>query len=255
MQRHWVYRACLINTVSCCNVQADQFTVRATAHDHVFMGVTKRISTVFIVLEGGEGAGKTTVMAVLADALVQAGHTVLATREPGGTPEGLALRGLLLADGGPAWDPGAELLLMTAARVQHVRRVIAPALQAGLLVLCDRYIGSTLAYQGAGRGLPADLILDLHHRIVAGPEPDLTVLLDVDPHAGLARSRRRLRQSGANEGRFEALDLAFHQRVRAAFLAHARTVPSVAIDAGAPQSSVIADVLARVTGWLERVHD
>ena len=104
----------------------------------------------FIVLEGGEGAGKTTVLAGLAAALHEVGLNPLVTREPGGTPQGLALRALLLAEDGPEWDAGAELLLMMAARIQHVRRVIRPALEAGRVVLCDRFLGSTLAYQGAG---------------------------------------------------------------------------------------------------------
>jgi dTMP kinase len=207
---------------------------------------------VFIVLEGGEGSGKTSICAALCAALRAEGHDVLATREPGGTPEGLALRALLLSGDGYDWDPGAELLLMVAARIQHVARVIAPALARGQMVVCDRFVGSTLAYQGAGRGLPVGLITDLHDRLVGGLQPDLTVFLDVDPRVGLARSVRRLGVAAEDEGRFEALDLAFHERVRAAFLAQAAAAParSITVDAGRPIADVQAAVLAAVLTWL-----
>jgi dTMP kinase len=208
----------------------------------------------FIVLEGGEGAGKSSAIAVLAAALRDQGRDVLTTREPGGTPEGLALRALLLAEDAPPWDGAAELLLMTAARVQHVRRLIEPALRAGRVVLCDRYLGSTLAYQGAGRGLPAALILDLHHRAAGGLLPHLTVLLDLDPRAGLARSRRRLGLQGADEARFESLDLAFHERVRASFLRQAASAPTVVIDAAQAQDAVQRHIVAQVQAWLAASH-
>ncbi len=192
----------------------------------------------FIVFEGGEGAGKTTALQAVAAAYPHA----LVTREPGGTPEGLALRALLLADDAPVWDPGAELLLMVAARVQHVQRVIRPALAAGRLVLCDRYLGSSIAYQGAGRGIDEDFITELHRHAV-GLLPDLTILLDIPPQAGLRRSARRLADDRLDEGRFEQLDTAFHERVRASFLAQARTVPSVVIDAAQGRQEVAAAVL------------
>lgn len=199
----------------------------------------------FIVLEGGDGAGKTTVLAALAEALTQAGHSVLMTREPGGTAEGLALRSLLLARTHTEWDPRAELLLMTAARVQHVQRVIAPALAAGRTVLCDRFVGSSLAYQGSGRGLDPALILRLHRELVGDLWPDQTLLLDLDPALGLARSRGRLaRDASMDEGRFEALDAAFHQRVRAAYLELAQARGWSVIDAG----QALADVVSAAVG-------
>jgi dTMP kinase len=203
----------------------------------------------FIVLEGGEGSGKTSVLPALAAAL---DRDVLVTREPGGTPEGLALRGLLLSEQGNDWDPGAELLLMVAARVQHVKRVILPALAAGRVVICDRFVGSTLAYQGAGRGLSGAMIRDLHAVFVGGLMPDITVYLDVEPSLGLSRSARRLGEDAIDEGRFEALDLAFHARVRADFLAQAAADPvrSVVIDAGRPLADVQADVIARVKAFI-----
>ena len=200
----------------------------------------------FIVFEGGEGAGKTTVMHAVAARL---GNRALVTREPGGTPEGLALRALLLAGDAPDWDPTAELLLMVAARVQHVARVIRPALAAGRVVLCDRFVGSTLAYQGAGRGLDCAFIVDLHRQAV-GLWPDLTVLLDVDPRVGLPRSGRRLATSGQDEGRFEALDLAFHVRVRESFLSQAAGTRSVVVDAAAPEGVVRAAVVGAVEAYL-----
>ena len=196
----------------------------------------------FIVFEGGEGAGKTTALHAAA---TQLGERALVTREPGGTQEGLALRRLLLAQDGPAWEPTAELLLMVAARVQHVSRVIRPALAAGQVVLCDRFLGSTLAYQGAGRGLDEAFILDLHRRAV-GLLPDLTVLLDVAPMVGLRRSVRRLAVSGVDEGRFEELDLGFHERVRESFLAQAGRGRCVVIDAEQGEADVRREVMAAI---------
>ena len=205
----------------------------------------------FIAIEGGDGAGKTLAISGLSAALAAGGRDVLTTREPGGTPEGLALRALLLAEGAD-WEPHAELLLMTAARAQHAARVIRPALTLGRTVLCDRFIGSTLAYQGGGRGLDPALILDLHRRMVGDPWPDLTVLLDVDPATGVARSRARLGVAGGGEGRFEALDAAFHARVRASFLEQARADPARTrvIDAGREPKAVLHDLVARVTEFL-----
>ena len=212
---------------------------------------------VFIVLEGGDGAGKGGAIVSLAAALRDDGHDVLATREPGGTQEGLQLRALLLAAEGAVWDPGAELLLMTAARVQHVTRVIAPALAVGTIVLCDRFVGSSLAYQGGGRGIPPDRILDLHRRFVSDLWPDLTVLLDVDPTVGLARSRRRLGVEAVDEGRFEALDRSFHERVRLSFLDQAKRRPlqTAVIDASRAIGTVQQDVIARVRSRLAELRE
>jgi dTMP kinase len=206
----------------------------------------------FIVFEGGDGAGKGSALAAVAEALAADGQDVLTTREPGGTPEGLELRGLLLSAAGSVWDQGSELLLMTAARVQHVKRVIRPALAAGRIVLCDRFVGSTLAYQGGGRGLPLALIRDLHRIFVDDLWPDLTVLMDVDAATGLDRSRQRLAGAAADEGRFEALDLTFHERVRSAFLEQAAAAPeaTLIIDASPPLDLVRADVTAQVRAWL-----
>ena len=209
---------------------------------------------IWLTLEGGEGSGKSGVVAHIAQALRGLGHDVLATREPGGTPEGQALRSLLLSADAPAWDPAAELLLMGAARVQHVRRVIAPALASGIIVVCDRYVGSTIAYQGAGRGLPERLIRDIHAGTTGDAWPDLTILLDIDPVIGLARSRRRLSDDAVDEGRFEDLDLDFHRRVRASFLDQAARDPgrTIVVDAARAQGDVMADALQAALSHLGR---
>ena len=202
----------------------------------------------FIAVEGVDGSGKSGVVRHLIAGLQARGHAVVGTREPGGTPQGEALRGLLLAGTDDAWDPRAELLLMTAARVQHVARVVLPAVAAGQIVISDRYAGSTLAYQGAGRGMAEGLIRDLHRSVVDDVWPDLTLVLDIDPEIGLARSRKRLSDDAIDEGRFESLDLAFHQRIRAAFLAQAAAAPDrhAVIDAAAAPDHVQAQALAIV---------
>lgn len=198
----------------------------------------------FVAVEGGDGAGKGSVIAALAAALRATGQRIFTTREPGGTREGNALRALLLAEQA-AWVPQAELLLMVAARVQHVRTLIEPALADGQTVLCDRFIGSTIAYQGAGRGLDIGSIRTLHRHWLGDVQPDRTLLLDVPPEVGLARSRSRLELEGVNEGKFEALDLAFHTRVCENFLYQARTNTSwVVIDATQPLDQVIAEARA-----------
>jgi dTMP kinase len=215
---------------------------------------TPRVPGQFIVFEGGDGAGKGSALAAAAEALRADGLDVLTTREPGGTEEGMALRGLLLSEAGRVWDQGAELLLMTAARVQHVKRVIRPAVAAGKIVLCDRYLGSTLAYQGGGRGLPPSLILGLHRDFVEDYRPHLTVLMDVDPAVALGRSRARLASVQADEGRFESLDLSFHERVRGSFLDQAQAAPdhTLVIDAAPPLADVQAAVLSGLRHFLQK---
>ncbi|RJF91122.1 dTMP kinase [Sphingomonas cavernae] len=207
----------------------------------------------FIVVEGGDGSGKGGVIEALSARLTAADHDLLVTREPGGTDEGLKLRELLLSAEGAVWDQGAELLLMTAARIQHVKRVIAPALAAGRIVLCDRFVGSTLAYQGAGRGISESLIRGLHRDLVDDLWPDITVLLDVDPRVGLARSRARLSDAELDEGRFEDLDIGFHDRVRGGFLDQAQhdVERTLVIDAARPADQVRADAITQVLARLD----
>jgi len=206
---------------------------------------------VFIALEGGDGSGKSGALAHLGAVL---GENVVLTREPGGTDEGLAIRGLLLARGTHDWEPQAELLLIAAARAQHVARVIRPALAAGRVVVSDRYVGSTLAYQGAGRGLDEAEIVMIHNHSTGALWPDLTLLLDVDPAVALARGMARLRAEGSREDRFEALGLAFQQRVRRSFLDQAAAAPErhAVVDANRPLAAVQADVAAVVRRFLGR---
>jgi len=206
---------------------------------------------VFIALEGGDGSGKSGALAHLGAVL---GENVVLTREPGGTDEGLAIRGLLLARGTHDWEPQAELLLIAAARAQHVARVIRPALAAGRVVVSDRYVGSTLAYQGAGRGLDEAEIVMIHNHSTGALWPDLTVVLDVDPAVALARGMARLRAEGSREDRFEALGLEFQQRVRRSFLDQAAAAPErhAVVDANRPLAAVQADVAAVVRRFLGR---
>jgi dTMP kinase len=176
-----------------------------------------------ITFEGVEGCGKSTQLARLAERLREAARPVVTTREPGGTPIAEKMRAILIDAAHADLDPLAELLLIEAARRQHVREVLAPALSRGDFVLCDRFSDSTEAYQSAGRGLDADFVSTLDARIRDGVAPDATLLYDLDPEVGLARARRRDGDAG---GRFEAEDLALHQRVRAAYLAIARREPA-----------------------------
>lgn len=205
-----------------------------------------------LVLEGIDGSGKTGVARFLKDALLKRGFAVIGTQEPGGTEEGAALRKMLLARDGYDWTPTSELLLLNAARRQHVDRVVLPAVASGKIVVCDRFVGSTLAYQGAGRGLPESLILRLHELAIGDVWPNLTVVLDLDPEVALRRSVARLAASNVDEGRFEALDLAFHRRVRQSFLAQAseRRQSYRVIDASRPADVVQDEALTCVLEYL-----
>jgi len=200
--------------------------------------------TVFIAFEGGEGVGKSTQLRRAAAWLRERGNDVVETREPGGTPLGAQLRALVL-DPSASITPRAEALLYAADRAQHVDTVIRPALDAGAIVLTDRYVDSTLAYQGAGRGLSdARAITDW---ATGGLLPDLTVLLDLDPVAGLDRAGAR-----SAPDRVEGASLAFHQAVRAGFLALAADEPDryAVIDAGQPEDEVAAAVREALSAHL-----
>lgn len=200
----------------------------------------------FVSLEGGEGAGKTTVLNALRDALAADGDEVVCTREPGGTPLAEMIRGLLLDPGHEPASPETELLLMFAARAQHVRETILPALQRGAWVLCDRFTDSSHAYQGGGRGLDAGLIDELERRVV-GIRPGLTLLLDLPVAQGRSRARRR----DATPDRIESEQDGFFERVRAAFLSRAHDQPSRfrVIDASRAADLVAADAVARLQAW------
>jgi dTMP kinase len=180
----------------------------------------------FITFEGIEGSGKSTQIALLNDHLTKNGRTVTLTREPGGTLIGDQIRRILLDPSNRSLDPTAELLLYAASRVQHLREVILPALEAGRVVLCDRFSDATLAYQGYGRGLSTRTIEDLDRIVTAGLKPDLTILLDIEARAGLGRAcGRNATQGLLGEARFENEDIAFHTRVRDGYLLLANASP------------------------------
>ena len=178
----------------------------------------------FITFEGGEGVGKSTQTALLADALRARGHDVTTTREPGGTATAETLRGLLL-DPSHDLDAVEQVLLLNAARHSHMRQVIAPAVSAGGVVICDRFIDSTRAYQGAAGGLDTtagpDLIMDLHHMVMQGRMPDLTIILDAPVETGLRRAAAR----AAASDRFETAQRRFHESLRQGFLDIAAAEP------------------------------
>ena len=175
------------------------------------------MSGYFIVFEGGEGAGKSTQEALLTEALEQRGLTVTRTREPGGTPAGEEIRRVVLSPEFEGLDPRAEALLFAAARGEHVARVIRPALERGEVVICDRYLDSSVAYQGFARGLGPRRIRDLSLWATNELLPDLTIVLDIDPADGLGRFTER--------DRLEAEPLDYHRQVRAAYLALAEEDP------------------------------
>jgi dTMP kinase len=199
---------------------------------------------VFITFEGGEGGGKSTQLRRLAERLQDAGREVVATREPGGSPGAEAIRALILNGEVERWSPIAETLLMNAARRDHLERVIAPALERGAVVLCDRFADSTRAYQGAAGGAPAALIDAVEAAVVGETRPNLTLILDLPVEVGLGRAAVR----GAHESRFEAKGAAFHERLRRAFLDIATAEPErcVVIDAARSEADVTADVWAAV---------
>jgi dTMP kinase len=171
----------------------------------------------FVTFEGIEGSGKTTQIQLLSVRLDRAGVEHVLTREPGGTEIGNRIRALLLDPAHRDLTPLAELLLYQAARAQHLARVIVPALADGKLVLCDRYKDATRAYQGDGRHLPADLVETLNRLDLIALEPDLTLLVDVDPETALERARRREGKTRADQSRFEQEGMDFHRRVRDAY--------------------------------------
>ena len=204
----------------------------------------------FITLEGGEGAGKTTVLNALRDALKATGAEVVTTREPGGTPLAEQIRGLLLDTHHEPPAPHTELLLMFAARAQHVRETLVPALQRGAWVLCDRFTDSSYAYQGGGRNLDTTFIAELERRVV-GIRPGLTLLLDV----GVRQGRERMRGRDLLPDRIEREREDFFERVRAAYLARAEAEPdrTRVVDASASADEVASRAVALLQHYLGSV--
>lgn len=208
----------------------------------------------FITLEGGEGAGKSTLIRALAARLVAAGHQVLTTREPGGSPGAEAIRTVLLDASLGDLDATTQALLFAAARRDHVNATVRPALAAGKVVLCDRFIDSTRAYQGAGGALSRALIRRLETLAIGRTRPHLTLILDLDPDIGMARAAARHGNVLATSDRFEAKSLAFHRAVRAEFLAIAAAEPArcVVVDAAQGVDAVLAAAWAAVSARLGR---
>lgn len=202
----------------------------------------------FITLEGGEGAGKSTLAVALGAELQSRGIRVDATREPGGTPLAERVRALVLERGAESIDLTAETLLMFAARSIHLSNRIRPALAAGTWVLCDRFTDATYAYQGAGRGVPTALIDALAASVQQGLQPDRTLLLDVPVDVGLARARAR----GAAADRFEGEREAFFTRVRDDYLRRAAAEPQRfrVLDATLPPDALLQAALAALSDWL-----
>lgn len=201
----------------------------------------------FITLEGGEGAGKSTCLAFIRDFLAQRGLPLVVTREPGGTPLAEEIRQLLLARREEQVAPNAELLLMFAARAQHLQQVVLPALSRGDWVLCDRFTDATYAYQGYGRHQPMQTIRNLERLVQGDLQPGLTLLLDLPVQEGLARAAAR-----AEKDRFESEQDAFFERVRQGYRDRAAAEPARfrVIDASRPLGAV-QDQIASVLGqWL-----
>ncbi|WP_018861394.1 dTMP kinase [Thioalkalivibrio sp. ALJ3] len=200
----------------------------------------------FVVLEGIEGSGKSTQLATVVEALRMTGIEPECTREPGGTALGERLRGLLLDPDLPGMCPEAELLLMFAARAQHLDSVIRPALTAGRWVISDRFTDASFAYQGAGRGLGMERVAQLEHWVQGDLRPDLVLLLDIDPKTGLERAVQRGRRD-----RIEREALEFFARVREAYLERARTYPDRyrIIDGNATPEQVADAVGRAVHEW------
>lgn len=207
----------------------------------------------FVTFEGGEGAGKTTLIEEIARQLALEGNAVLKTREPGGTKFGEHVRTLLLQHSQDAvpLSPYAELCLFLASRSQHIVEVIQPALDAGKIVLCDRFNDSSVAYQGAARGLGREQVASFCRFISHGLEPDLTLYLDIDPELGLARAKKERQQD-----RIESETVAFHTKIREAYHAIHKEQPRrfQLLDAAKPPKAVFEEAMKRIHPLLSTSH-
>lgn len=200
-----------------------------------------------ITFEGGEGAGKSTLIERLYEALISQQKSVIKTRAPGGTPTGVAIRNLLLNQQEISLGSRTELLLFLADRAQHVEEVIQPALQRGQLVLCDRYNDSSVAYQGIARGLGEERVRNLCHFACQGLEADVTFYLDLDPEVGL----KRVTQAKIDKDKIEAEALSFHQKIRQAFhqIAAKEERRMQLIDASLPAEVVFQQVMKKIASF------
>ena len=208
--------------------------------------------SLFITFEGIEGCGKTTQIGLLTSFLERLHRPFLLTREPGGTGVGEQIRQILLSSENVGIEPMAELYLYAAARVQHIRQVISPALREGKLVICDRFADATLAYQGYGRGMDLAWIEEIHARTMENVKPDLTFLLDLPVEEGLRRALKRMEKHSVKEDRFEKEALDFHRRVREGYLILARNQPRriVALDGMKEEKTLHREILTHLPGEL-----
>jgi len=206
----------------------------------------------FITFEGGEGAGKSTQLKLLAERLRESNHNIVETREPGGTQQGEEIREFLLSGQAKEFGPMGEAVLFAAGRDRHVKELIRPALERGDWVLCDRFSDSTAAYQGAAGGVKSGVIRALERVAVDQTMPDMTFILDLPPETGLKRAAERNGGSAERPDRFEAMDLHFHEALRAAFLRIAQERPErcVVIDALQAETAVAEDVWEAVVDRL-----
>ncbi|ANY66552.1 dTMP kinase [Paenibacillus sp. BIHB 4019] len=202
---------------------------------------------IFITIEGGEGAGKTTLIEQLAHTMQQQGKAVLTTREPGGIPIAEKIRSVILDRNHTAMDARTEALLYAASRRQHLVEKVMPALTAGKLVICDRFVDSSLAYQGHARGLGMEEVWSINQFAIEGAMPQLTIYMDVTPEVGLAR----IGQSDEREiNRLDLEEIAFHERVREGYFILLERFPEriVRVDANQEPDMVLKEVLAAIEG-------
>lgn len=214
----------------------------------------------FVTFEGGEGAGKSTQVRRLVEKLGASGIAAVETREPGGSPFAERVRSLILDPATPPHGAFAETLLFTAARADHLEHTIRPALEQGKWVVCDRFIDSTRAYQGAGGGLPLDTLRTLETLVLGDSRPDLTIILDIPADVGLARAGQRLAAESSSSGEsgpppqdpYEARDLSFHERLRDAFLEIAKAEPArcMVVDGTLGAEDISSRIWAEVVGRL-----
>lgn len=211
----------------------------------------------FISFEGGEGAGKTTQIKSLSSDLEDKGYDVIVTREPGGTPEAEKIRELLVQRDGGNWDGLTELLLFFAARRHHVETLIKPAINAGKIVICDRFADSTHAYQCYGHGVSTDVFKQIETLVLQNFKPDITFLLDVPVDIGLKRSKRvnnetEVLSDAEVEDRFERLDVSFHEKLRQGFLSIAHDNPErfCVVNALNTQNEIFEEIISAVKAKL-----
>ena len=205
--------------------------------------------SLFITLEGPEGSGKTSAIKLVREALEKLGHEIIMTREPGGTPISEQIRNVILDKDNTAMDPRTEALLYAASRRQHLVEKIWPALKEGKIVFCDRYLDSSLSYQGYARGLGIDDILKVNEYATEGTYPDITFLFDIDPELGLERINKN---KDREVNRLDVEKLSFHQKVREGYLILSKRFPDryIVIDASKPLEEVSSNVLKEILNRL-----